>query len=280
MTSKRRSWRSCGSVAIERRALPAGQGPADPAALAVVGVVAGGLPGVDRGADRPRAVQGPGQAARRDPQPAAPAVRGGGDRRHDGQPGRLRRQAVRGDRARAGPHARGGRAQGPRRRRPGGDHRPARPRDAPAEDDHPVGRRAQAGGRGALQRRGPGQAAVRAVDDRLARRRAQQGGVDQADADRGGLPGHPAVGRQVLHLRSRLRHRRAEEVQGAGRLGAHAHARGLAGSRGAAARVALRRGWPSTTSISPTRSSARSPRRSRSSRRSSRGGARRWTPSR
>ena len=42
-TSRRRSSRSCGSAATERRALPAGQGPADPAPLAAVGGAAGRL---------------------------------------------------------------------------------------------------------------------------------------------------------------------------------------------------------------------------------------------
>ncbi len=157
MTSRLPSSPSCASGATEL-ALAARQGPADPPALAADRRAADRLPGGPRRADRLRAVGRQLQAARRLPErdpgvrhPAVPArVRQRGDRsRHRPRPAllarRMRRRLL----------ARGGRAEGPGRRR----DRSADPA-AGSAGQAPVARQPQpaaADGRGARQPGRPGE---------------------------------------------------------------------------------------------------------------------------
>ncbi|CAA9293677.1 MAG: hypothetical protein AVDCRST_MAG11-314, partial [uncultured Gemmatimonadaceae bacterium] len=182
-------------------ALAAAQGPPDPPPLAAARRAARDLPDRHRGPDRLLALEPPRQAARRLRQPR-PA---GGERvlgrRRAPRRLELRGQALRGGRAAAREDARGGDREGARRRRPRRAGDPRRRGGEAAQRGEPVGQPAAADDRGLLQRRGPAEAPVRRVADRVAARGRQPGAHRRAHAARRPVPRHPPGGRRVLAAR-------------------------------------------------------------------------------
>ena len=257
------------------------QGPADPAALAAARRAARPLPDPDRGADRARASRaGPDK-----PQvafvnlvpPGQNVIQLGGQRLDASKYAGELFKSIEPVRVKT---PRGGH----RRRCSSGDALGALivPADITDASGHgqPLGRRA-ADRRGHLQRRGPGQAALRAGDDRVAAGRGQPGALRAPDPDRGELPEDRHPGRPVLAARPDDRHPRPAAGRGRSSRARSTTCRPTRPSARRSSRSSASPAWRPTTSTSPDRSCARSPSRSTSSRRSIDGGKHaRWTRSR
>ena len=231
------------------------QGRADPAPLAAARRPARRVPRPRRAADRVRDLRRAGQAEGRLLQRRSG---GRGDVRRRGRGAQhlgVRRPALRRGRADPGRQPRGGDREGRERRGARRADRPARRRRQAARDAQPRRQPRAPGGRGRLQRRGPGEEALRRVDDRVAAGRGQPGAERRDHEDRGLVPGHPAQGRGHRPLHPRVRRARASSAPRrscASRRPSCRRARRTARSSSASPSSPA---WRSTTSTCPTRSS-------------------------